>query len=320
MPATLTKAHFESDNYKRWLVEATTTVADIGQQSEVTFVYVIMEKIGAVIDFNGPDYWQMTAEQVIPMIGDGLASWQSYVPGSSVPHPTLQLARCRSITFQSLKQGGGGCQATVVFTTMAAVDPDTYPDVDPQNQGDVIVQLPSNIEYNASMRSMNVFRQTWTVAPPTNANTSAEIGGTAANANKGTMVVEVPQVRLRLRLMRDASVAQMKDNGSSVTTYLGKINSQTFFTFPAGTVVCEGFNMIHLNHEYYEVIVDFLYDAYAHHEQVPKLRADGKIEINSSGEPVEVKWKRIDRTSADFNNLIADPNIGALIERGWWDV
>jgi len=319
MTATLTKGHFETQDYKRWLVEASTTVADIGQQSEVTLVYVIMEKIGAVIDFNGPDYWNMTAQQVIPMIGDNLDSWQNYA-APYVIHPALRFARCRSITFQSLKQGGGACQATCVFATMAAVDPATYPDIDPEDQNDVIVQLPSNIEYNASMRSMNVFRQTWTVAPPTNANTSAEIGGTAANANKGTMVVEVPQVRIRLRLMRDATVAQMKDNGTQVASYLGKINSQTFMTFPAGTVVCEGFNMIHLNHEYYEVIVDFLYDAYAHHEQIPKLRADGKIEINSNGEPVEVKWKRIDRTTADFNNLISDPNIGILVERGYWNI
>lgn len=316
-----TTAAYVTASYTRYLVETSATVADIGQESEIVFVYNITQNVGAVIDYNGADYHAMLTEGVLPNIGETYSSWSQYAPGS-VEHPNLKLARCRSINFQSIKQGGGGCNATVVFRTLAAYDPLTYPDTAPQNQADVILQLPSNIEYNASLRSMPLYRKTWTTQPPVSLDeTAADIGGTAASANKGNMAVEVPQVRLRLRLIRDATAAKMEDNATIVTGYLNKINTQTFYNFPAGTVICEGFNMIHLNHEYYEVVIDFIYDAYAHHEQVPKMRPDGKIDINSNGDPVEVKWKRVARTGADFNQITAfDANLGVLIARGYWDL
>ena len=72
--------------------------------------------------------------------------------------------------------------------------------------------------------------------------------------------------------------------------------------------------------EYYEVIFEFLYDFWAHHEQVPTCTPDGRPTQGSTG-PSEVKWKRVGRDTADFNNIYgspADAVLKNLIEKGYW--
>jgi hypothetical protein len=62
-----------------------------------------------------------------------------------------------------------------------------------------------------------------------------------------------------------------------------------------------------------------LYDAYYHHEQVPIVDADGKPKRTSAGELADVRWKRLPRSSADFNNIFAgDTRLKARVEKGYW--
>lgn len=291
-------------NFVRTLINHQSVYTDIDGQTTTTIAYHVRRLDDAVVEYDGADYKRLQSEGIIPALG------QTYVSWAGVSSAQLTFAKCRNIEFDASKTGT--CIVTVGFTTPIAIKPNTL-------QGTPYALLPAHCEFATNIRTMETWRRGWTTPPPAASDVSTDIGGFELTSTQGGIPIEVPQVRLRLRFIRDAEVASMLSQATTVTTYIGKINSATFFGYPAGSVICEGMNMVHMQQETYEVVIDFLYDPYNHHEQVPTLNPDNTIKENAAGEAAEVKWKRITRTSTDFNAIFGgDATLKAFVEKGYW--
>lgn len=292
--------------FERTLIAQQAFISDVDGTQTVILTYHISRVDDLSVQYEGADYVTMVTEGILPALGTTYATWMA------VAAPPLEFAACRSIEFTSNKIGT--VTATVLFNGLQAIKPSTLTGATPYSH------LPAYAEYQASTRSIEGWRRGWAVAPPANADSTGDIGGSALTSTKGGMPIEVPQVRIRLRFVRDATVAGMSTQAATVTSYIGKKNSHAFLGFPVGSVICEGMNMVHMNQEYYETVLDFLYDAYNHHIQVPTLNPDGTIKEDAAGDADEVKWKRVDRTATDFNAIFGgDPDLQAIVEKGYWN-
>ena len=183
---------------------------------------------------------------------------------------------------------------------------------------DADYRLPSSISYSTVIRSTPVFRTGWATAPPAGSDASADIGGSALGGGQVSVARNVSQVRIKLSFTQDATATGIS-SAVTLANYADKLNSATFLGVSAGYLLCEGVNIIQTSHEFYTVQFDFLYDQWAHHSQVADLAGDGKISL-SSGNPTGVKWKRVARSSTDFNNIYAsDGRLQAITEAGYWN-
>lgn len=317
-------AFTETTSYQVYFISSVAKMADLGGESEIVQVYLLRRHDDAVIDYNAQDFSNMNDEAAIPLIGSLFSDWQS---SSDHGAGWQALARCRSYIFETVNPGR--CKVTITWTTMAAGDPKTFATWT-SGTNPVQMLLPSSVEYQASTRSDKVWRvgsasssPVMTLPPPASDKTTVDIGGAAINYKEG-VDVQVPQVRFRMRLMRDASIAPMKDQFAIVTSYLNKMNSAIFFDFPIGSMICEGVNMVKLENEYYEVIFDFLYDANYFHSQVPEMEPWGDVAITAGTPPTikRVDWKRHIYTTTDFNAIFtasaSDIALKAYLEQGFW--
>jgi hypothetical protein len=180
--------------------------------------------------------------------------------------------------------------------------------------------LPSSAEYQAQPKTTTVYRVGWTVNPPSSSNVSAtDIGGTAVSGASGGMPWQVPQVRIRARFLQDANATSMINSATRLANYTGTTNNASFLGCAAYTLICEGVSVAKTQKEYYEVVFEFLYDPWFHHEQVASNDADGRPK-RSSNNLAEVYWKRIPRTAVDFNDIYAgDTRLRAMTEKGWFN-
>jgi hypothetical protein len=202
----------------------------------------------------------------------------------------LQTMICRSVSIRH-DPTARSLLATCVFHTRWCINPaKTTP-----------LFLPATYTEAAVFRVGRIYRQTWTVAPPTTSDTSADIGGTAVGGNGASTNVQVPQSRIKLRFISDATLAgfDRETQANALNAYIGKINSTTFAGFPAGSVICEDASISDAEHPFYENQLTFLVDDWAHHEQVAEVGTDGRPNWNA-GNLATVQWKRIPRTSIDF--------------------
>jgi len=264
---------------------------------------IIVRNDGTVIDFD-VQLPQLITELVLPKMGDPAATTG-----------LAQTALCRGYTVQH-----GPSNHIIVDTRY-----DTQYVINPSvgtfgSRWD----LPFNVAFQTVQRSMMAYRQTWTTNPPTGANsTGSDIGGTPFLSAQGGVAQTVAQTRLRLQFTQDAEVVSISTAASTLTNYANKLNSATFFGVGAGNILCEGVSVTRTAHEYYLVSFDFLIDPYAHHSQVATLDGDGKVRTATVGgvanAAADVRWKRIARSSTDFNNIYAgDTDLKALVEKGYW--
>lgn len=286
--------------YTRYTLGLQYTHAEIGGQFQAVARYRIVRNDGAYCDFD-TEMVQMYNENVLPKI-------------ASAPYTTApgmnQFLRVRSIAVEQMADGlGTGVVVNVQLSTMYARNRDTLTEVD----------LPSSWEYNAVTRATPIYRKSWTTAPPQNLDESAtDIGGTPFAGGQVTRSQMITQVRARLRLVADATVDSMQNAATKLTTYQGKTNSAVFSTFPINSLVCEGVNIGKLDGEFYQIIFDFLFDPWYHHEQLATVDVDGRIKL-TSGVPTEVKWKRQVRTATDFNAIWnANTRLKNLTEKGYY--
>lgn len=321
-------------SYEIFFVSSTETNGDFGQQSEIVQQYIVRRLDEGVVNYNGEDLNGMYVEGAIPTIGTLYLDWD---PASE--RGTWQaLARCRNVVFETIDKQGR-CRVTVTWTTLAATDPNTIVVLPSQIPSPNPIKnfLPASIEYSSSVRAVKLYRTGWTTVPPTVDGatflpvdaTTADIGGTNAKNPKEGIDSFCSQVNLRMRLMRDATLAPMADQWTVVQDYIGKIhasgtsgtNVQPFFNFPAGTIICESVSMTKIEGtEYYEVVFNFLWDEFAFHDQVPELEAWGDVRMSGSP-PVlyRVDWQRKKFAGVDFNNILSgELDLKAIIERGYW--
>lgn len=271
-----------------------------GEENSYRVVRQVTKKNGTVWTLNA-DVAAAVTEQVIPRQG------QELIPATTgVTQRASRGMRCTGWsyvvdpTFKRLT-------FSLTFTGISFVDQfSTSPDV----------VFPSSTSYQSVTRLAKVYRRSWTSNPPTTSDASSNIGGTAVGDSGATITMHVPQVRMRVSLTYSAAITDMVTATQNVIGFTGKINSQPFAGFPIGTVICEGVNVQQTKMPRYEVIADFLYDDWAHHEQVPTNGADGRPNWSGSN-LAEVRWVRSTRVSDNFNNLFADTAQRDRTLKGW---
>ena len=244
-------------------------------------------------------------------IGLMLAESVLYYEGSLYPGGTMlweQFARFRGYSLQTLP--GGSVRIELEWTTEYILDPvtgNTY-------------QMPVRTEFNARTRSVQLYRTGWTTAPPAASNsTASDIGGTAILGQDQGASQQVSQVAIRLRATQDATATSIIDAATTLSNYIGKTNSDTFLGCVANSLICEGVSVVPKGGEFYEVIFEFLFDQWYHHEQIPLMAADGRPLRTTAGELSDVRWRRLARTATAFNNIWGgDARLKALAEGGYW--
>ena len=299
-----------TSNFEYTTTEYQTRVGSLGEESVIEATRIIRRKpvapgysdfINLVIDEE-----LMITEEVLPLRDKVFEdtppagmSWQ-------------QFARYRGHTL-TYAEDRKSVVARMRWSTMYVTDP--------TSDGTMLYALPSQVEYVARTRMSKIYRTGWSVSPPAGSDASADIGGTAiAGGFQGTDF-PVGQVAIRMRFLQDASATSMIDAATVLTNYMGTRNSTSFAGCASGSLICEGVSVAKTGNgmEYYEVIFEFLYDRYYHHEQVPTFAEDGNPKMNASVGPAEVKWKRMPRDYADFNDIYAgDTQLKVITEKGYW--
>jgi hypothetical protein len=284
-------------SYAYYTTQLASTYAERGAGTAFVQTNVVRKLSGLKLDFDD-ELETLISEGVVPALGD-VAS----VSGLG------QFARCRGYAVRS-----GPGQEVIVdiqYDTQYVRDPC------PGEGGDQY-RLPSSIAFQTVIRSTPVFRTGWTVVPPPAADASADIGGTALAGGQVSVPQNVAQVRIKISATQDATATGVS-SAVTLANYADKLNSDSFLGIAAGYLLCEGVNIVQTQHEFYTVQFDFLYDAWAHHSQVAKVAGDGRIEL-SSGNPTEVKWKRVARSSTAFGNIWGgDTRLAAITQAGYWN-
>jgi len=288
-------------SYKRDITSKTSNAGMYGSESTIDVVCTVYRTDGATIDITSE------AEQ---MITDKVFTGREASWGTVAGYSWEQFCKCRSYTLSQVS--GKLIKVSMHFSTLYFVDP--------TSTGTIKYQLPAMSEYTARQRTTKVYRTGWATVPPPTLNISAsEIGGTNVVGGSTAIDMLVPQISIRVRATQDSSVTSMLQ-ATTLANYMGKLNSVSFMGAAIGTVLCEGVSVSKTGAgtEYYEVIFEFLYDFWAHHEQVPTCEPSGRPLQGSTG-PSTVYWKRVARDSADFNAIYSsDAVLKNLIEKGYW--
>ena len=297
-----------SANFSWTTTEYSTRVGELGEESSIEATRIIQRTTvgNKFIDITTDEELLIT-ETVLPKRNDLFA-------GVSPPAGMSWCGKCRyrghSLTYAA---DGNSVIARMRWSTMFVTDP--------TSTSSILYALPSQTEYVARTRMTKVYRTGWSVSPPAGSDASADIGGTAMAGGFQGSDVQVGQVNIRMRFMLNAAIGSMLDNATRMTDYMGLMNLNTFAGCPAKSLICEGVSVAKTGNgmEYFEVIFEFLFDRWYHHEQVPTFAEDGNPRMNSSIGPKEVKWKRMPRDYADFNDIYAgDTQLKVITEKGYW--
>lgn len=287
--------------YEWWLVNKTYNSAPLGQAQEVIETVIIRRRDLADLNFE---------TMYASMLGEGaLPGPDSDYGGAGGTY--FENLRCRSVSGE--KQDSIHARVTIRWSSL-------YAGSGPGASG---LWLPVSTDYSTRLRPMQAWRRNWT-ASPSNVNESAEIGGTNIVSAGEPITQEVPQLALRVRQTFDASVTGMLAAVAPNVDIVGKLNSDTFYGFVPGTVLCEGITATKIDGmmEHYEVVVDFLYDKFFHLSQVADCDPDGRIIFTDAATPGKgpktVKWKRISRDSAAFNSVFSSTDYRTIAQTGWW--
>jgi len=126
---------------------------------------------------------------------------------------------------------------------------------------------------------------------------TSDIGGSAK-----LLDVDVKQVGFKLRMYLDTNSLGTIDVTDIVVQYLGKKNSAQFLGNVVGSLVCTGAALNHLEHEFLELVLEFLYDEDYHQTQTPQLDTDGRPKMSGTAY-ADVRWARTARSGVNFNDI-----------------
>jgi len=312
-------------DYNCYFQSRTSSTAELNNTNEIVETWIIEKKnnpvvgVSPIADPETDQYQDMVTQGAIPFIGQEYYAWNvnSTLGWSAV-------MRCRSHEFTTLSNGR--VQVIIRFSSMYQVDPSTW------GTASIEYHLPVSVEYVAKTRDILLFRRDWTSPPLATLDQSpSDIGGTASilGSVEGVPAV-VPQVGVRLRVVHDATDAEMSGVALVFALMIGTRNETIFLGFPIQSLVFEGFNIAKLEGEFYEIVFDFVFDRYYEHSQVPQTDPDGEPTLNNTGtELADVRWQRIHRDTAEFNEcffrnyteLLAGTIFTAqrdIAEKGYW--
>ena len=279
---------------------ASMDAARFGGESSINWSMIIWRTDGDALLIDKEEGAMLTAG-VLPFPDD------LYVTGTPTTELWTKLARYRGHKLETIDNRK--IRAQLRWSTLYVPDPeDANTNI-----------LPSSTEYTAVTRSTTIYRSGWSVTPPATADSSLDVGGTSIAGMDQGSPCQVAQVRIRMRFTQDASVVSMLNAATTLTTYIGTKNSAVFAGFAIGSLICDGVNIGDAGNEFYEVVFDFTFDAFYHHEQVATVDADGRAKRTTAGALSEVKWKRLNRTATDFNNIYSlDTGLKTRTEKGWF--
>lgn len=287
--------------YSRTVNNVEIRIGELGMSRELVQTITVVSDGGASYIDEDTEIVAIQTAGLVPTIN------ATYPPATIPTGMTWErYLLCRSISYSTIN-GGRAIRFTVIWSTM------WMDDVASETLSFV---LPSQTDYVARTRSTNIYRTGWTTNP-SNTNASADIGGTAVSNGTQAKSEQVPQVAMRVRLTLDASADPMSNVATKMASYINKINSATFANFAIGSVICEGVSVQKTGNgmEFYELIFEFLVDDWYHLEQVCDTDEKGYPKL-ASGVPSVVKWKRVSRSTADFNNIFL---VGGSIDTAWRD-
>ena len=280
----------------------------VGSESEIRDTISIVRKDSAFIPLDTEEE-NLIVENVLRAADTPFYNGDDPPAGSS----WHQFARYRGHTLRY------GSDKYSVFADRRWTTPTCVFPVTP-SELDTGYQMAIQTEFNSRQRNMIIYRTGWATNPPAASDASADIGGTAVTGGFQGQSWLVSQIAIRVRITKDASYAPMLNAVTDLQGLVGSKNSQTFMGCAANSCICEGVSVTKTGQgtEVYEIVAEFLFDPWYHHEQVATAAADGNPKLTSTG-PAEVKWKRLPRTSNDFNDIFVTPMEKTLAENGWWE-
>lgn len=320
-------------NFKCYLQGTSFSTGDYSDNPNgVTEVWLIEKKTG--VEGAQPkldpelDWETLVAENAIPNFGELYSDWVAGRSPAQSIDSALWWSRSYCISIELTKTKEGRCQGTFAFSSRAKGRPSSI-----AGAATTLHDTPV-VEYVGGQRETEIFRQNGAssvAAPPSGLDKStSDIGGDATNpGGKNGIPTVVPQMKIRVRRQLDVNI-----NGgiSSIANYfaawIGTRNNATFLNLAANSVVMEGMNIVKLEGPYYEVVWDFLYDAYFEHSQIPELDRDNVPKMNATGTNYsDVRWQRVSRGTQNHNGIFfvsstygtADTTMKGFAEKGYWN-
>ena len=299
-----------SEVYTSFRKSVTTTFGEIWDVHTIVDVYQVERIDDAPMAPNESELIltdATTGGPVIPEIG---SAWFVTDGGGT---SWMESALCRRLSFRPL---GRGLEVTAEFSTRYFYNDALQglgPTVESMEDATLLqpsLVLPASVIPVIRTRSTRLLHDDYTSDPPDTSNRSAgHIGGTIKNID-----VDVKQVAMKLRLVIDVESLPLKEVAGIVVQYSGKRNTEEFIGFSTGKILCEGVTVNHLEHEFYEVVLDLTADEWFFHSPEAALGTDGRPKMNDVNFE-DVRWVREVRQAVDFNEIFPE---GALGESQKW--
>jgi len=303
-----------SDKYIANLVSVQASQGDIWEVHTITERYVIEKRDQG----TPPVYTPVSGADIVDILADTTGpGGAGVIPGIGEPYNAgtgtswMDSALVRRINW-TLDPKGKTLQATVEYSTRYFYADDAKglaaaeEDLTNATTLDAGLFLPASFTPIFRTRSMKLYRDDPGVTPVDEAVdlTSSDIGGVAKNKD-----MQVRQVGVRIRFYADATSTDMVYLDTTLQAYLGTKNTADFMGYSAGKLVCEGASINHLENEFYEIVVDYLYDELYHNSQVPQLGTDGRPKMNGSNY-ADVRWARDARSGVNYNDIFPATDLG----------
>ena len=298
-----------STTYKSWRMTSNYSLGDIWDVHTATERWHVERVDGAAInpsDVSGILFDTTTGGPVIPGIGD---PFDFPTPGSGTTWLESMLVRSHTWAQPS----GKGIEVTVNYSTRY-FETDAAKGLTSEVSGSATTLakglfLPCAVLPVFQSRNTRLFNDNPGMTGP-NATldiSTADIGGTRKEID-----ADVRQVGVKLRMVLDSTSVPVSGAGSMIDIvgqYLGKKNSAAFLGYGVGNLVCSGATINNLESEFFELVMEYLYDEYFHHSQTVAKASDGRPDMNGTAF-VDVRWTRPVRTAVDFNAIWPTGDLG----------
>lgn len=303
-----------SDKYIANLVSVQASQGDIWEVHTITERYVIEKRDQG----TPPVYTPVSGADIVDILADTTGpGGAGVIPGIGEPYNAgsgtswMDSALVRRINW-TLDPKGKTLQATVEYSTRYFYSDDAKglaaaeEDLTNATTLSAGLFLPASFTPIFRTRSMKLYRDDPGVTPVDEAVdlSSSDIGGVAKNKD-----MQVRQVGVRIRFYADATATDMVYLDTTLQAYLGTKNNADFMGYSAGKLVCEGASINHLENEFYEIVIDYLYDELYHNSQVPQLGTDGRPKMNGSNY-ADVRWARDARSGVNYNDIFPATDLG----------
>lgn len=309
-----------SSLYKSSLRSYSAQIGEIWDIHSVTENYLVHRVDGNYMrpnDISTVQFETGSGAPVIPKVGD-LYQYPTGGLGTS----QLEFMRCRSVQWGQPEGRGLTCSVRYETRYFYAVTANGMTNVlSAENWSTAVLLdaqkfLPCEVLPIFQSRNVKLFRDNPSMTGPSPGLdiSTSDIGGSEKIIDQ-----DVRQVGMKLRLVFDCYETPILSSSTTtgmldkITTLIGKKNSQTFLGYGAGTLVSTGASINHLEGEFYELVLETLYDEYFHHSQFALSASDGRPEMVASGGTSKYKtvyWGRPVRSGENFNTIFPANDIG----------